>query len=179
MKHLFCTLLFCLPLTASSFAQTNVIDLRMEQSSGTIEGNLSQGFEMPLRWAESSQIACFPATRFNEFRGHHLLYRIPMPAYAEMKITLSPKDRKYRINLYALRLGINNVAVPPDISSAISCEASYPLYAGTPNLGAPSEPQSVEFISIRKGYNIVIGVAGAEGVTEGDFELRIDIEKRK
>lgn len=164
-----------------NFAQDSntpeVIDLDF-QPTIIQEGNLNTGFLMPLDWAQSSQVACFPGTRFTEFRGNHLLYRVQLPAAANVKITVTPKSKKHRINLYALRLGANNYDSPPDIARAISCEASYPLYAGKPNLKAPAKPQSVEYMSIRKPYNILIGVAGAEGVTEGDFELKIEFTKR-
>lgn len=164
-------------LNAQSEESYEVIDLDTEAEI-TVNGNLSSGFLMPLKWAESSQVACFPATRFYEFKGNHLLYRVQMPANAQIKITVTPKSKKHRINLYALRLGANNYDSPPEIFRAISCEASYPLYAGRPNPKAPAKPQSVDYISIRKPYNILIGVAGAEGLTEGDFELKIEMANR-
>lgn len=143
-----------------------------------ISGNLDSGFIMPLQWAANSQVACFPATRFYEYQGNHVLYRVQMPAASNIKITVTPASKKDRINLYALRLGANNYDSPPEIFRAISCEASYPLYAGKPNYRAPSKPQSVEYMSINKPYNILIGVAGAEGLTTGDFELKIEITAR-
>ena len=91
-----------------------------------------------------------------------------------MKITVTPKSKK-RINFYALRMGINNSDSPPNLSRCISSEAAYPKYAGKTNYKKPTKAQSVEYMSINKPYNIVIGVAGAVDVTEGDFEkLQID-----
>lgn len=142
------------------------------------EGNLDQGQTMPLRWAENSSVACFPGTRFVEFQGHHVLYRMTMPAYSDLEITVQPKDPKHRINIYALRLGINNRDTPPNISSAISCEAGYPIYAGNPNLDAPAEPQSVSYISVARPYTILIGVAGAKDVLAGAYELKVDLKER-
>ena len=155
-----------------------VTDIELAGSTSIITGNLADGATMPIRWAESSQVACFPGTRFVEFQGNHVLYRMVMPAYSELKITVTPKDRKNRTNIYALRLGANNYDLPPNISSAISCEAGYPLYAGNPNLRAPAQPQSVEYISVNKPYNIVIGVAGAKDVLAGEFELKIELKSR-
>ena len=155
--------------------EVNFLD---SNSKVQVNGNLKNGCTMPLRWAENSSVACFPGTRFNEFLGNHILYSIELPAASKMKITVTPKSKKKRINLYALRLGANNSDSPPNISRAISCEASYPIYAGKPNLRKPSKPQSVEYISIRKPYTIVIGVAGAKGVVEGDFDLEIEISQR-
>ncbi|MEZ5042158.1 MAG: hypothetical protein R2828_19835 [Saprospiraceae bacterium] len=144
----------------------------------SFEGNLEQGATMPLRWAENSSVACFPGTRFIEFQGNHVFYRMTMPAYSDLKITVKPKDGKSRINLYALRLGLNNMSLPPDISSAISCEAAYPLYAGTPNFNIAAEDQSVSYISVNKAYQILIGVAGAKGFTSGDYILEVQMKER-
>lgn len=161
-------------LTAQSLTVTEL----EAQTVITKMGNLKDGSTMPLSWAASSQMACFPATRFNEYQGNHLLYRVQLPAYSKMKITVTPKNKKHRINLYALRLGENNMGTPPELNSAISCEASYPIYAGTPNYRQANKAKSVEYISIRKSYTILIGVAGAVDVKEGDFELKIETSKR-
>lgn len=99
-----------------------------------------------------------------------------------MKIILKPKNNK-ALNLYALRQGARGgQSVPPDITSAISCEASYPMYA---NLGggrtvtnADDGTRKTQFISVRDPYSILIGIAGAKNLTEGDFTLRIEITAR-
>ncbi len=178
------TILLSLFLSCSIFLsaqktaeEIEVIDLDY-QSKILLNGNLEQGFIMPLKWAESSQVACFPGTRFYEFKGNHVLYRVQMPAGSNVKVTVTPKSKKTRINLYALRLGANNYDAPPEIFRAISCESSYPIYAGRPNIKAPAKPQSIEYMSIRKPYNILIGVAGAEGLTAADYELKIEFTER-
>lgn len=145
------------------------------QSEISVKGNLQDGCIMPLDWAQNSSVACFPGTRFVEYQGNHMLYSVEMPAASDMTITVTPANKKDRINLYALRLGINNSATPPEIFSAISCEASYPAYFGKPNLKKASKPQSIEYMSIKKPYTIVIGVAGANGVDAGSYELEINI----
>lgn len=178
MRPLFVSLLFSLSLFPLLAQEITVLDLTTK-SNIDISGNLADGTMLPLDWAASSQMACFPATRFNEFQGNHLFYRITMPANASMEITVAPKNGKDRINLYALRLGANNNGLPPSLPRAISCEASYPIYAGTPNYRIPAQPQSVDFISIRHPYTIVIGIAGAVGVLSGEFDLNIKIDRRK
>jgi len=179
------TFWFSLCLFASTIAAQEEQNMRQvyqlqapQNQTSLFEGNLEQGQTMPLRWAENSSVACFPGTRFVEFQGNHVLYRMQMPAYSDLKITVQPKDPKHRINIYALRLGINNMGTPPDISSAISCEAGYPIYAGQPNLNAPAEPKSVSYISVARPYNILIGVAGAKEVLEGGYELKIELKER-
>lgn len=180
MKRILLSFFLLIGMAQFSFAQEfEVIDLELANpAGGIIIGDLSKGATMPIRWAADSQMACFPATRFYEFKGNHILYRIQMPAYSELKITVTPKSKRRRINVYALRLGINNYGSLPGLTSAISCEASYPIYAGTPNIKAPSKPQSVEYISVNKPYNILIGVAGAEGVLDGEYKLEVEIKSR-
>jgi len=168
---------FFLIFTLTIAAQTSNEDLPVKdletQAKILVKGDLKTGNQIPLEWAASSQMACFPATRFNEYQGNHLFYRVTLPAQSEMEITVTPKNKKHRINVYALRLGSSNQGVPPNLPSAISCEAAYPIYAGTPNYNIAATSKTVEYMSIRKAYTIVIGVAGAVGVTEGEFELAI------
>lgn len=168
---------FILAQEEQSMRQVYTLETPQNQIS-IFEGTLDQGETMPLRWAENSSVACFPGTRFVEFQGNHVLYRMQMPAYSDLKITVEPNDSKHRINIYALRLGINNMDTPPNISRAISCEAGYPIYAGQPNFNAPAEARSVSYISVARPYNILIGVAGAKGVLEGGYKLKVELKER-
>ena len=171
-------LLFILNTNAQSDDNCYSVNYLDTQSEIKVKDNLNAGCAMPLEWAQNSSVACFPGTRFIEFQGNHVLYSVEMPPASEMTITVSPKSKKHRVNLYALRLGVNNSAVPPEISSAISCEASYPIYIGQPNMRKAAKPQSVEYMSITKPYSIIIGVAGAKGVIEGEYELSIQISQK-
>lgn len=151
-------------------------------NAGEVTGNLKDGGKLSsLRWAERSSVACFPGTRFEMFNGNHVLYRITMPAAARMTITVTPEDGK-TINLYALRQGMRRQQNPPDITSAISCEASYPIYANVTKTRRVTNKddgiRKVEYISVNSPYSILIGVAGAEGLTEGDFTLKVEVTAR-
>ncbi len=179
-----------LVLTGAAFAQTatepKVMLLTMPAdpvAGGEVAGNLKEGQKIDLRWAESSQVACFPGTRFEMFTGNHVLYRVTMPAATSMTVTVTPKNNA-AINLYALRQGSRptDQSVPPNVQRAISCEASYPIYA---NMGGgkvvrnkDTGVRKVEYISVGSPYSILIGVAGAQGLTEGDFTLNISIKPR-
>lgn len=179
------TLILSISVLAQNAPEAKVTALTLPANSpaGEISGNISSGQKIPLRWAESSQVACFPGTRFEMFNGNQVFYRVAMPAASKMKITLTPKVGS-KLSLYALRQGARPAdhAVPPNVRSAISCEASYPIYA---NVGGGRRvsnkddgTRSVEYISVNAPYSILIGVAGAEGATEGDYSLKISIEKR-
>lgn len=157
------------------------ITMPANSNSGQVEGNLKDGQKIALRWAEQSNVACFPGTRFEMFDGNHVLYRVAMPAGSRITVTVTPKTGK-SINLYALRQGANETAAPPNISRAISCEASYPIYANKVGGGRVSNEddgkRKIEYISVGSPYSILIGVAGANGLAEGDFTLGIEITGR-
>jgi hypothetical protein len=177
-------------LSGAVFAQTATVPkvtmLTMPAdpvAGGEVTGNLKDGQIIPLRWAESSQVACFPGTRFEMFNGNHVLYRVTLPAASSMVVTVTPKNNS-AINLYALRQGSRptDQSVPPNVERAISCEASYPIYANLTSGKVVKNKETgirkVEYISVNSPYSILIGVAGANGLTEGDFTLNISIKPR-
>ncbi len=144
--------------------------------------NLRDGVKiLNLRWAESSQVACFPGTRFEMFNGNQVLYRMTMPAASNMKITLVPAKGK-KMSLYALRQGMRSQQTPPNITRAISCEARYQIYANVSKTRRVTNKddgsRTVEYVSVNSPYSILIGVAGADGLTEGDFTLKVKITPR-
>jgi hypothetical protein len=157
------------------------LTLPANSNVGQIAGDIKHGKTISLSWAERSSVACFPGTRFEMFNGNHVLYRVDMPARSRITITLTPKDGKL-INLYALRQGVAERAAPPNISSAISCESKYPIYANLPTGRTVSNKddgvRKVEFISVGSPYSILIGAAGVKGLTEGEFTLSVKVEGR-
>ena len=184
MKFLFKILILSLLVSTTQAEEVQVTALNLPDGSnvGEVTGNIDKGQIIPMKWAESSSVALVPGTRFEQFDGNQVFYRITMPAAAKINIKLKAQDGK-KINLYALRQSAQGEQqVPPNVTSAISSEASYPIYA---NLGGGKRVQNkdkgyreVEFISVSRPYSILIGVAGAEGEMEGDFVLRIEISPR-
>jgi hypothetical protein len=166
---------------ANKPVKVNPLKLPDGYNTGQVSGNLKNGTKLStLRWAERSSVACFPGTRFEQFTGNHVFYRITLPPASSMKIKVVAKNGK-AINLYALRQGMRRQSVPPNVTSAISCEASYPIYANLASgrrVHGKKRETKVEYISIRSAYSILIGVAGANGLTEGDFDLQIEIKSR-
>lgn len=203
MRLVISTMMAILALSVFSFGQTmtpvgektrtrtnttqkpiKVIPLKLPAgyNAGQVKGNLKNGTRLStLRWAERSSVACFPGTRFEMFNGNHVFYRITMPPASSLKVTVIPKNGK-KINLYALRQGMRRQSVPPNVQSAISCEASYPIYANVSRTRRVSNRDNgirkVSYISIRSAYSILIGVAGANGLSEGDFDLKVEIKSR-
>lgn len=170
--------------TAEKPVKVTPLTLPANSTVGEITGDIKNGQILSsLRWAEQSNVACFPGTRFEMFNGNHVFYRITLPAASAMTVTVTPKNNA-QVSLYALRQGTNpnDQPVPPNVTSAISCEASYPIYA---NLGGgrtvknkDDGTRKIEYISVGSPYSILIGVAGAKEATEGEFTLKVEIKNR-
>lgn len=139
-------------------------------------GNLNQGTKVhDLSFAERSNVACFPATQNKKFRGNHVFFTTTLPSNSKMKITLIPKDKSKNMSLYGYQDGVSSTSYPPNVTSCVSCEADHKW--DYPKRGKTQDhTRSIEFTSIRNSYRIVIGVAGAEGLTEGDFDIQISVE---
>jgi hypothetical protein len=151
-----------------------VYTLKAEKGKAlSYKGNISEGKTIPLEWASTSNMACFPATRNGEFRGNHLFYRVEIPKYSKMKVTVIPKNGK-RINLYAIS-GYDGTSLPPNISRCVTCEAGYAKYIGNTDLTKSAGEQSIELMAINNSYNVLIGVAGAKGTTNGEFIIKVEL----
>lgn len=190
MKSTIKLFIFMTMLAANVFSQTEKtvkvtpLTLPADSTVGEITGNIKDGQILSsLRWAEQSNVACFPGTRFEMFNGKHVLYRITLPRASSMIVTVTPKDNA-QISLYALRQGnaAADQSVPPNVSSAISCEASYPIYANLPGgktvRNKDDGTRQIEYISVGSSYSILIGVAGAKGAADGEFTLKVEIKNR-
>ncbi len=192
MKRVFNLIIFMSIFTTAIFSQVNgekaarVIPLTLPANAmvGEITGNIKNGQMLSsLRWAEQSNVACFPGTRFEMFNGNHVFYRVTLPAASAMTVTVTPKNNA-QTSVYALRQGSRTAdqTVPTNASSAISCEASYPIYANLPGgrtvRNKDDGTRKIEYISVGSPYSVLIGVAGAKQLTEGDFTLKIEIKSR-
>lgn len=154
--------------------ELNVTEIKNEGKEVQVKGNLKNGQLMPVEWANSSQTACFPATQNENFRGNHVFYRTPLPAYSMIEITAVPENADVDVNLYAYRVAATDYkTMPPDVRTG-ACEASF-SYQGL----NPGKEEKVTFYSARNPYNIVIAVAGPKGVTTGAYTLKINVTSRK
>lgn len=140
------------------------------------KGNLNQGVKLnSLVWASRSSTACFPATQNSKFRGNHVMFTTDIPPRSEMKITIIPTDKSKNFSLYAYQVGTTSEQMVPNLSSCVSCEADHKW--DYPKKGRTQDhTRSVELNAINNPYKVVIGVAGAEGLTEGEFILKIEVK---
>jgi hypothetical protein len=137
------------------------------------KGNLADGVKIhDLSWASNSSVACFPGTQNSKFRGNHIIYITEIPANSIMDITVVPDDKNANMSIYAYMVGINNTAMVPNLSSCITCEAEFKW--DYPKVGKTQDhTRTVSLNSDNSTYRVVIGVAGAEGLTTGTFILKI------
>lgn len=139
-------------------------------------GDLNEGTRIyDLSWAANSSVACFPATQNTKFNGNHVLYVTEIPPHSKMTITLIPDDKNSNMSLYAYQDGTSNSVYPPQLNSCVSCEADHKW--DYPKKGKTQDhTRSVELNAINNPYRVVIGVAGAEGLSQGSFKIQINVE---
>ncbi len=134
-------------------------------------GNLSEGDAYNLDFASTSSMACVPATENLNFSGSHVIFATEQPPHSELTITVEPKTPGLDVSLYAYQIGTTFHYTPLDVTSAVTCEAGYDAQKDS----NPGETESVKLTAINNPYNVVIGVAGPQGVTAGEFTLRLDL----
>lgn len=137
----------------------------------SVDGDLAAGGVIPLTWASKSSIACFPATENDNFAGNHVLFNFSLPKHSVAKITATPVDATTDLSVYALQVGTSETKTPPVIASATTCEAGY----DAKNDSNPGVAESVTVNATTNAYKVVVGVAGAKGVTTGKFKLSIEL----
>lgn len=140
------------------------------------KGDLKDGCKIQdLSWASSSSNACFPATQNAKFSGNHIFFVTEIPPRSKMNITVIPDDKDANFSIYAYQDGTTSKAFPPALPRCVSCEAEhkwdYPKRGKTQN-----HTRTVSLNAIQNPYRVVIGVAGADGLTSGGFRVQIETE---
>ncbi len=143
----------------------------------TVAGSLKDGVKLKsLAWASTSSNGCFPATQNAKFTGNHVFFVTDLPPHSIMTITVKPKSGGANLSIYGYQVAPNNVVLPEDLRSCVSCEADhkwdYPKRGQT-----QTSARSIRFNAIGNSYKVFIGVAGANGLTEGDFILEVTLKQ--
>ena len=143
----------------------------------TVEGSLKDGVKLKsLAWAAMSSNACFPATQNAKFTGNHVFFVTDLPPHSIMTVTVKPKNGSTDLSIYGYQIAPNIVVLPEDLRSCVTCEADhkwdYPKRGQT-----QTSARSIRFNAIGNSYKIFIGVAGANGLTEGDFTLEVTLKQ--
>ena len=150
-----------LPGSAYSDWPANVSTLELPSGGSLMSpGALRPGDCVDLGWASSSQTACFPATLNEMFTGSHQFFALEPPLGPGEALSAQVDGGPYSI--YGYMIGTSNFFVPPYVPVAVSCE--YGLEGERISFTNPTD----------NSYNVFIGVAGSEGLREGEFELQVD-----
>lgn len=139
-------------------------------------GDLADGTKIQdLSWASKSSVACFPGTQNSKFTGNHVHYVCEIPPRSKMAITVIPNDKNANMSIYAYMTNTGSTDMVPDLSSCVTCEAEhkwdYPKRGKTQN-----HTRTVHLNAVNNSYRVVIGVAGADGLEEGEFVIQIKTE---
>ena len=139
----------------------------------TISGDLSEGAILSdLDWAQNSAVACWPGTEHVNFRGAHVFFSTSQEPHSLLTATVTPSSEDLDVNVYILQQGSGSLQIPPDVDSVVTCEVGFPQSTDS----NPGESDSAQVTAINNGYDLVIGVAGPEGVTSGAFTLELGTE---
>lgn len=140
----------------------------------SFKDNISNGvFIKDLSWAWNSSVACFPETQKNSFTGKHILFQTEIPANSEMTITLKPNKKNTKLSLYGYQVGINSTVIIPNLKSCITCEAD-----NNQSKQSTSNNRSISFRAINRSYKIIIGIAGENELSEGEFIFDISTKNK-
>ncbi len=166
-----CTMIGGAEAQTAGWPSTVTLVTVKENSTANARGTLEKGAPVDLAWASSSSVACFPATEKQNFEGNHVFYATSLPAHSMLTVKLVPANKTVDLNLYALELGTTNFATPPNITSAVTCEAGYDQVTDK----NPGVTETVRLNATTNPYNVLIGVAGPKGVTAGSYRLELDL----
>lgn len=139
-------------------------------STATLEqsmtGNLSDGApEADLGFLESN--TCVPATQTDKFNGHWVWYTYQQPAGVQVYVQADPANG-VDVSLIVSQDEAGSSATG---SSGVTGLCEEGLDYG--DSGNPGSAESVKVTSVDQAYHLVIGVAGAFGEDDGEFELEI------
>lgn len=156
---------------------TNVTKIE-SKPNGTVTaaGDLSKGEAMTdLTWASKSSTACWPATQNSKFTGNHVLFYTTLPPRAKMWIKVIPDNPAENMSIYAYSVATTNYVIPPALATCVSCEAEHKW--DYPKAGKTQDhTREVYMNAINNPYNVVIGVAGADGLKTGTFKVEVKME---
>lgn len=142
------------------------------EAPGTFEGDVANGLGIDLAWAADSSVACWPTTEDANFNGNHVFFRLSQPEQSVLRATLEP-DSGVDLSLYLLQFGQGSEQLPPAVSQAVSCEAGY----DQTNDNNPGQAEDAALTATTNAYDVIIGVAGAGGTTDGGFRLVLALEQ--
>lgn len=133
----------------------------------TWSADLSSGVEIDLDWATGG-MGCWPGTENVNFDGSHVHDERSQAEDTDAWVRAVP-ETGVDISLYLIKAGTQSTDYPPDLNSSVSCDTSY----DRENDGNPGVSEAAKALGGNNPYRLVIGVAGANGTTDGSFEVQL------
>ena len=133
--------------------------------------SLGAGSTIDLDWADESDVACFPGTENLNFDGSHVFFWFAQPESSTLTVTATPEPG-IDSSVYVIQ-SASRYEVPPDVVSAVACEAGYDAQADN----NPGEADIATVTATTNPYDVLIGVAGAGGTTSGSVTLSLALEQ--
>lgn len=173
--------IFVLSLAINGFAQNEKPTVWSVETkanmTATVTGSLKDGTQLTdYSWAWNSANACFPATQKAKFTGKHVFFTTKLPPRSILTVTVRPKDKSKNLSIYGYQIAPDKNTLPENLQSCVTCEAEhkwdYPKKGRTQD-----ESRTITFNATTNSYNIMIGVAGADGLTEADFTLAFTLKQ--
>jgi hypothetical protein len=130
--------------------------------------DLSRGKTIDLDFAHESTMACWTETEDQNFAGPHQFFALTMAANSTLTVDLDSQPG-VDANLYVIQVGTTIFTLPPDLLTAVTCEAAYPMSTDS----NPGAVDSATVTTFNNPYNVIIGVAGAQGHDSGGFVLEL------
>ena len=136
----------------------------------TIRAYLSEGQSIDTKWANNfSYVNCFPAKENKNFNGNQLLFSLEMPANSTLKIKAASNKN---ISMYAYQIGISDRKnIPPNVRNVLQCAAS------AHKINSRKKPEFIQLSTNAKPCKVIIGIAGANKIDMGAFELDLELIK--
>ncbi len=178
MKTLIKLLLILTPFMMNAQQEVQKIDAKKNETV-SVTGNLNEGKKMEdLSWAWNSANACFVETKKNKFNGNHMFYETEIPANSNMEVTVTPDDPNANFSIYAYQVGINNNDIVPDLPGCTRCEVDYKWDMKWKGKTQDHTRTAKNLVAIQSPFKVIIGVVGAEELTEGSYTLSVKVEDR-
>ena len=136
----------------------------------TASGDLASGQVVDLDWADEPGVNCWLGPESAFFSGHTVFYALGflMPIKANLEVVVEP-DAGVDVNAYAVLLEPDVYFVPPNVPSVTGCHRSFGAGAG--------EVENLSIHTISNPYNVLLAIAGPNGVTEGGFTVSLSLTK--
>ena len=132
----------------------------------TWSGDLSEGEPIELDWATGG-MGCFPGTESMNWDGNFVFYERSLGEDTDGWLRAIPASG-VDVSLLVIKAGATSEGFPPELSSGVSCDASY----DRENDGNPGVSEAVKVLGGNE-YRLVIGVAGANESASGTFDMQL------